>query len=72
MKTKTFDCVRMKREIQERFNQETQGLSRAKRDELIKLRAAEFDQQLQNSSGNGNFKALFQALEHEQERRGNL
>lgn len=72
MQTKTFDCVRMKREIQQRFNDDTRALSQAERDELMKQRAAAFRKSIEASPGKGNFKALFEALEREQERRGNL
>ncbi len=35
MKKKNFDCVKMKRDIQERILQEIQGLSREERLELL-------------------------------------
>ncbi len=43
---KTFDCVAMKHEMQERINRETEGMSLAERDEHIRRGAEEFRRQI--------------------------
>lgn len=43
---KTFDCVAMKHELQERINRETEGMSLAERDEHIRRGAEEFRRQI--------------------------
>lgn len=65
MRTKTFDCVQMKREIQERFNEVTRGMTPAQRDEIIRRRAAEFHEKA--AAGKGNFDAIFDSFDREQE-----
>lgn len=64
----------MKREIQERVWRETQGMTREQEIEHTREAARRFRDGLSRdpSAGKGNFKALFEALEIEQGRRGNL
>lgn len=70
-RTKTFDCVRMKREIQERANQATAGMTPAQRDAWTRERAKRFRRSGEVVAGGG-VKALFEAMELEREGRGNL
>jgi hypothetical protein len=73
-KTKSFDCVAMKHEIQARLAKETAGMSPSQVREFYDRRSEEFraTQAKRPEAGKGNFKALFEALELEQEKRGNL
>lgn len=72
-KNKSFDCVQMKHDIQEQIAHETEGMTTAQLMEYMKHGAAEFHREHQPSPARkGNFKALFEALELEQEKRGNL
>jgi hypothetical protein len=70
--TKRFDCVRMKRDAQEQISRETKGMSPADRVRYFREAAERYGAATKGQNGKGDFKALFEALEIEQERRGNL
>lgn len=72
MTTKTFDCVAMKRSIQERLNRETAGMTPKQRDAFVTQRAIEFLRRIAAQPGKGAFTPLFEALEIEREKKGNL
>lgn len=72
-KTKTFDCVQMKHDIQRQIALETEGMTTAQLVEYMRRGAEKFRRENPPTPGRkGNFKALFEALELEQEKRGNL
>ena len=75
-RNKSFDCVRMKHDIQEQIARETEGMTTAQFVEHAKRGAEAFHRQHAPVNAapdrKGNFKALFEALELEQEKRGNL
>ena len=73
-KPKEFDCVAMKHEIQARLYEETRNMTREQEAEFTRKRAEEFGRLLaaRPNAGKGNFKALFESLETEQAKRGNL
>ncbi len=57
-KTKTFDCVQMKHDIQEQMSKETERMSPEERRHYMQTRAIEFRHHI-GIHGKGNFKALF-------------
>ena len=73
-KTKSFDCVAMKNEIQARLAAQTEGMSTAQVREFYDRKAEESRATLAQLpiAEKGNFKALFEAYDREQEKRGNL
>jgi|CXWL01.1.fsa_nt_gi hypothetical protein len=73
-KTKSFDCVAMKHEIQARLAALTAGMSPAQVREFYDRKSEESRAALAQrpDAGKGNFKALFEAFDREQEKRGNL
>jgi hypothetical protein len=74
-KTKRFDCVAMKHAIQQQIAAETAGMTPARYQAYVEHAASAYADRVRPRPGTGgdkgNFKALFEKLEQEQERRGN-
>jgi len=60
--TKTFDCVQMKRSIQERINRETAGMSSQERDEFIRQKAEAFLRELASRPGKEGFASIADSM----------
>jgi hypothetical protein len=67
--TKRFDCVRMKRDAQEQINRETEGMTPADRVRYFREAAERYRVDSKSKNSKGDFKALFERLEVERERR---
>lgn len=62
MTTKTFDCVQMKRSIQEQINRETAGMSSRERDEFIRQKAEAFLRKLASRPGKEQFASIADSI----------
>jgi hypothetical protein len=70
-KNKTFDCVQMKHDIQERIARETEGMTTAEFQEWSRRRAEQFRRDNPPAPEPGGLEALFARLDREQAARGN-
>lgn len=67
---KTFDCVAMKHEMQERTNLETESMSLAERDEYIRRGAEEFRRQIAARTNKPNLGEFLDSLEEAASKNG--
>ena len=70
-RTKTFDAVRMKHEIQEKIASETEGFTMTELVEYMRRGAEQFRRENPPTSEPGGLEALFARLDREQAAAGN-